>query len=322
MGLHFAGAGFVGEGKSAAPVFGNGFALQGFEEGLGVGVGDGEHGNLGDRLDLVEGDELDAGFGADAGGLRVTGVDRHIHHAAALRAFGRTHGAFGIRLAAVVAVVFGVGVDDAADGAVLGSDLGLDAAPGLAVAGDDDGSFDGDTHGVEFLVVRGRAVVDVDERCGDVAIARVGVVGGELLIFLVRGGIDGEDRLVEFGGESVGAEEFELAGFWRGEECFHLFDLGVEAVGLELGDEPLGVVLVVGRADVVRARGEAAHVFANAIGFGDGAEFLLPLHFGGGVSGGIAAEGFGVGGVHGPGIHGQDEKTGKNFTHAAAPHWK
>ncbi len=173
-----------------------------------------------------------------------------------------------------------------------------------------------------MLVVCGRAVVDVDEGRGDVAIAGVGVVGGELLIFLVGGGIDGEGRLFEFGGEFVGAEELELAGFWRGEERFHLFDLGVEAVGLELGDEPLGVVFVVGRADVVGARGEATHVFANAIWFGEVAEFLFPLHFGSGVSGSVAAEGFGVGWVHGPGVHGQDEKAGKNFTHAAAPHWK
>ena len=64
------------------------------------------------------------------------------------------------------------------------------------------------------------------------------------------------------------------------------------------------------------ARGEAAHVLANAIRFGDGAEFLLPLHFGSGVHGGIAAKGFRMRWVHGVGIHGQDQKAGKEFTHA------
>ncbi len=246
MGLRFAGTSFVSEGESAAPVFGDGLSFERLEKRFRVGVGDGEHGNLSDGLDLVERDELDARFRADAGSLRIAGVDGHVHDAAALRTFGGTHGAFRIGLAAGVAIVFGVGVDDATDCTVFGSDLGLDATPGFAVAGDHDGPFDGDTHGVELLVVGGRAVVDVNEGSGDVAVARIGVVGGELLILLVGSGIDGEDWLVKFGSELGGAEKFELAGFGGGEERFELLDPGVEAVGLELGEEPLGVVLVVG----------------------------------------------------------------------------
>ena len=84
-----------------------------------------------------------------------------------------------------------------------------------------------------------------------------------------------------------------MRDFGVGKSASNCLDLGVEAVGLELSEEPLGVVFVVGRADVVGARGEAAHVFADAVGVGDGAEFLLPLHFSGGVGSGVAAEGFG-----------------------------
>src|SRR5205814_6119832 len=127
---------------------------------------------------LIEGDEFCAGFGSDAGGLRIAGVDGHVHDAAALRAICGTHGAFGVGITGRVAVVFRIGVDDAANGTVFRGDLGLDAAPGFAVAGDHDGSLDGDAHGIESLVVSGRAVVHIDEGRGDIAVFGIGVVGG------------------------------------------------------------------------------------------------------------------------------------------------
>ncbi len=191
-----AGAGHVRERERAAPVLRHELAAERLEEGRGVGVGDGHDGDLGDGLDVRKRDQFCAGYCADAGRLRVAGVDGHVHDAAALDAVRWTHGAFGIDRSAVVAVLVRVGVDKAADSAMLGGELGLDATPGLAVARDDDGAFDGDSHGLELLVVGWCAEVDVDERGGDVAVTGVGVVGGQLLGLLVGGGVDGEDRLV------------------------------------------------------------------------------------------------------------------------------
>ena len=124
--------------------------------------------------------------GADAGRQRVAGINRHVHDAAALHAVLGTAGPCGKDFALEVAVVVRVGIDEAADGAVLGRHLGLDAAPRTAVARDHDGALDGDAQAVELLVVVGHAVVDVDQRRGDVAIDRVGVVGGQLLVVLAR----------------------------------------------------------------------------------------------------------------------------------------
>ncbi len=78
-----------------------------------------------------------------------------------------------------------VGVNQAANGAVLGGNLGLDAAPGVVVARDDNLSLDGDAHALELLVVLGDSVVDVDKRSGDVAVDRVSVIGGQLLGLLI-----------------------------------------------------------------------------------------------------------------------------------------
>ena len=117
-----------------------------------------------------------------------------------------------------------IGIDEAADRAVLGRDLGLDAAPGIAVARDDDRALDRDAHALELLVVVRDAVVDVDQRRGDVAVDRVGVVGGQLLGLLVGGGIDGQRRLLQLGGELRGLDQFDDALFRRGKEDVEGFD--------------------------------------------------------------------------------------------------
>ena len=47
------------------------------------------------------------------------GIKRRIRDAAALNTFGRSHGAFGKNVALHITVVGRIGVDDAADGAML-----------------------------------------------------------------------------------------------------------------------------------------------------------------------------------------------------------
>ena len=95
-------------------------------------------------------------------------------------------GPFGKHRAAEIPIVSRIGVDEAADGAVLGGDLRLHAAEDLPVADDDDGAARGDAQAFELVVVFDAAVVDVDERRCDVAVDRVGVVGGQLLASSVR----------------------------------------------------------------------------------------------------------------------------------------
>ena len=108
--------------------------------------------------------------------------------------------------------------------------------------------------------------------------------------FLVRGWIDGQSGLFELRGELGGLDHFEHADLRRGEENVEGFDVGVESPFLEAGENPLGVVFVVGRADVVRARAQAAHVLFQIGGIGDRAKLRSPIRARSGWSGRIADE--------------------------------
>ncbi len=56
-------------------------------------------------------------------------------------------------------------------------ELGLEAAPAAAVAREDDLAADADAALRERLIIVGHAVIDVDHRRGDVAVALVGDIG-------------------------------------------------------------------------------------------------------------------------------------------------
>ena len=119
------------------------------------------------------------GGGGDAGGGGIAGIDGEELDGAALDGGVGTPGALGVDVAAEVAVVGGVGVDEDAFGAVLLGDVGLDAAEVFAVADDDDLVFDADAEFGELLEVGEGAVVGVDDLGGDVAGGRGAVEGGE-----------------------------------------------------------------------------------------------------------------------------------------------
>ena len=75
----------------------------------------------------------------------------------------------GIHVAAVVAVVGGIGVDEDAGGSILLGDVDLDAAEIAAVADENDFAFEVDAEVFELLEIFGAAVVGVDDFAGDVA---------------------------------------------------------------------------------------------------------------------------------------------------------
>ncbi len=173
----------VGEGECALPLAGGLVAAEGFQDGGGVFIGEGVGGDAGlVGLELVGGDALGSGKvggGGDAGGGGVAGVDGEELDGAALDGGVGAPGALGVDVAAEVAVVGGVGVDEDAFGAVLLGDVGLDAAEVFAVADDDDLVFDADAELGELLEVGEGAVVGVDDLGGDVAGGGGAVEGGE-----------------------------------------------------------------------------------------------------------------------------------------------
>ena len=153
------------------------------QDGGGVFVGERVDGDAGlVVLELVGGDAFgvgEIGGGGDAGGGGVAGVDGEELDGAALDGGVGAVGTFGVDVAAEVAVVGGVGVDEDAFGSVLLGDVGLDAAEVAAVADEDDLVFDADAEFGELLEVGEGAVVGVDDLGGDVAGGGGAVEGGE-----------------------------------------------------------------------------------------------------------------------------------------------
>ncbi len=116
---------------------------------------------------------------ATPGVVGIAGIDGKELDGAALDGGLGTPRTLGVHVAAEVAVVGGVGVDEDALGTVLLGDVGLDAAEVFAVADDDDLVFDADAEFGELLEVGESAVVGVDDFGGDVAGGGGAVEGGE-----------------------------------------------------------------------------------------------------------------------------------------------
>ncbi len=127
----------------------------------------------------------------------------------------------------------------------------LQPAPAAAVAGDDDLAPDADAQALERLVVVGHAVVDVDDGGGDIAVALVEQIARQAPALGPGGGVALDRRLAQAGLEGLGALELQGLGDRGGVIDLEGLDVGLPAEGLELGQLPLGIGLVVGRADVV-----------------------------------------------------------------------
>src|SRR6266849_3565862 len=291
MNLRDTGADVIGDGEAAAPTFRSNLAGQRRKQRLCVTIRNWQNWNFRDCRGVFDLQALGVFRSPHAWREWITRIKRHIGDAAALHSIRRAIGAGGKSLSADKSILMGIGVNQAADSTVFGGNFGLDAAPGVVVARDDNLALHGNAHAIELLVVFGHAVVDVDERCGHVAVNRVSVVGGKLFGLLTRRGVLWDRRLLKLGDEFGAAfNEFNNAFLGRWEENVKLFDVRVKTELLELGGDPLGVVLVGLRTDVVRSCGKFLHVRAEIFGTGNGAEFLFPLTFGAGRFGGVAEE--------------------------------
>ena len=277
----------IRDGQAAPPLRWCDGTSDGGQEWLCIGIGNRQNGNLGEGLCLRDRQSLRILGRADAGRQRITRIYLHLHHAAALRAEARTPRPARIRVALYIAVVAGIRINEAPDCPVFGRDFGFDAAPGAEVARDHDCALDGNPHALESLVVGRHAVVHVHERSRHIAVDRIRVVRGELLILLRRRGITAYRRLAQAGDELRRGDELHDAFERRGEEHVECLDVGVETKALELAENPLGIVPVIGRAHVVGPRRQPSHVGAQRVGRRHGAELCLPLPLG---IGGLGAE--------------------------------
>ena len=100
----------------------------------------------------------------DARCQRIAGIDRHVHHTAALHAILGTPGPGGKDLTLGITVFVRVGVNDATDRAMLRCDFRFDTAPGASITRDHDRAFYCHAQAVELFVIFGNAVVHIDQR--------------------------------------------------------------------------------------------------------------------------------------------------------------
>ena len=212
-----------------------------------------------------------SGVEAMPGVVGVAGIDGEELDGAALDGGLGAVGAVGVHVAAEVAVVGGVGVDEDAVGAVLLGDVDLDAAEVAAVADEDDLVLDADAEVGEFLEVGEGAVVGVDDLGGDVAGGGGAVEGGEDAgvvlegVAAVLGGIDVLGRGAGHELLAVGVEGFDddLDGLVEQDAVGD--DLGLEAGGFELVGDVEGGRVVLGRAGPVGRGGEDFEVLAGEL---------------------------------------------------------
>ena len=185
--------------------------------------------------------------GADSRCKRVSWIrSGEIQDAASLNAVRGTHGALGEDVLDGVTVVTRIGINQAADRAVLSGDLGLDAAPRSAVSHNHDRAFYGNSEAIQFVVVFGHAVIGENKRCGYIAVNRIGVVSRQLLVLLIRRGVIRDGRLLKLGREFCGRYHFQQALLGSWEQHFEGLNVGVPSPFLELREDPVGVLLVVG----------------------------------------------------------------------------
>ena len=143
-----------------------------------------------------------------------------------------------IHIAARVAVIAWVGVDETPNRTALRRHFRLDTAPGAAVASDDNLSRDVDAAPLEFVVIARHPVVDIHELTGDVPIDRVGVVARELLVVLTRRAVFAQRRLCEGGSEAGRRHHFESPNSrGREEDLIRLDRRLVAPLAKALGDK-------------------------------------------------------------------------------------
>ena len=280
----------VGHRQGTPPLGRGGRPSHRLDQRPGVGPGDRQDRDPGEGRGALHVQALGVARRPPARGQRVARVEGHVRHRAALGAELRPEAAARVGLALDVAVVARIGEDEAADGPVLRRHFGLDAAPGTAVARQNDLAAHVDAAPLQLLVVAGDAVVDVDQLAGHVAVDRVGVVDRQLLAGLPRGGVFRQGRLGQAGAEAHRRFELEEAGLGGGEEHLELLDRDLVAPGPQEPCHEVCILFAPARSDVVRIGRHLLHPGAEVVRPQGGVEAGFELALAGGALGGEADE--------------------------------
>ena len=166
----------VRERKAALPTGRDVLAPKAFEDDGGILRVDRHRRNVRQVRSGVGGSEaLGIRHRGHSGRQRIARVDLRVEDRAALNAAHRPPRDPRIRITRHVAILFRIGIDDQRGGMMLFRELGLYSAIALAVAGEDDFSFDAHAKRRQFAVIIERAVICVDDRSGHISRRRINV---------------------------------------------------------------------------------------------------------------------------------------------------
>ena len=238
----------IGNRQAATPRGRRHRTFQRLQQRLGVAVGDRQGRDLEDRRGVLTRQSPGVLGRAVSGGCRIAGEGGHVGHRAALETAGRSGGPLWIDLVGGITVVARVGIDDRAHRTVFLRQFRLEPTPAGAVAGDDHLALHRDTQALQGVVVGGHAVVHIDQRGRDIAVALEGHIGGQLVGRAGRGFVAGDRSFGKRGLErgARAADQFQRHLFRRRIEDLEHLHLRVPAPGFELGQGHFGVGLVVG----------------------------------------------------------------------------
>ena len=250
------------------------------QQRLRIAIRDGQHGNLRQRGRILQRESFCIGCRADPGSEWIAGIQRRIQYAAALHSLCGRIGPFGKDVVHGIAIVGGIGVNDAADRAVLGSQLRLDAAPDFAVARNDDRALYRDAIAGQLLVILDHTIVHINQRRGHIAIRRVGVIRGQLFVFLIACRIAGNRRFLQFGVKLRRRDHLQQSRLRRGKEHLKVSICASQPHCLYCARIHSAFCFVIRRPDMMRPRTEQLHIGAHPLGIGDRVKALLQVQFG------------------------------------------
>ncbi len=169
------------------------------QQRFGIAVRNRQHRNFCNDRNIFQIEALGIFACADARCQRIAGINWIVGHAAALHAVARTPRACRKSFALLESIFVRIGINQAANCAVFRRNFRLDAAPGMAVLGNHDRAFYGDTQAIELLVILRNPVVHEHQRRRHVTINRIGVIRRQLFALLIRSGILRDCRLPQRG---------------------------------------------------------------------------------------------------------------------------
>ena len=226
---------------------------------LGVAIGDWQDRDFQNGLGVLTLDALGFFRRADPRGQRIARIEGHVGHGSPLEALGGASAALRVDIVRAIAVLLGIGIDDAANGAVILGQLGLQTPPADPIAGDDDLPLHRNTHALQGLVVIRHSEVHIDQVPGDIAVSLESHIGREFILGAAGGGVARHRGFRKGRLERSRSDHFQVHRQRRGIQDLEGLDPGVPAPGLELVEDPFSITLAGRRAHMAGLTSQSLH---------------------------------------------------------------